>query len=99
MSETQTPANYTYIDLDDPPSWWARLFLGVMGLLMAAVIIAPWFVDLGEVGAPSTSTGSIQSGGTLCRPNTDGLPELLNPSIGSWTRLCEWFIEPELDNP
>lgn len=99
MSETQSSANYTYIDLDDAPSWWARLLLGVMGLLMAAVIIAPSFVDFGEADAPPTQTNTIQSGGTLCRPNTDGLPNLLNPSIGSWTRLCEWFIEPELDNP
>lgn len=99
MSETQTSANYTYIDLDDPPSWWARLLLGILVLLMAAVIIAPWFMDLGETDTAPAQANSIQSGGTLCRPNTDGLPNLLNPSIGSWTRLCEWFIEPELDNP
>ncbi|MCO5215577.1 MAG: hypothetical protein M9953_04795 [Thermomicrobiales bacterium] len=99
MSESQTPASYTYIDLDDPPSWWSTVLLALLGLVMAAVIIAPWFVDLGDDDTLPQAANTLQTGGTLCRPNTDGLPNLLNPSIGSWTRLCEWFIEPELSNP
>lgn len=93
----QSPAtnNHVYIDLDDPPQWWMPILSAVLVLLMVAVIVAPWFVDLDDDEATNTPLPGTSS---LCRPNTQDLPAVFNPSVSTWTRLCEWFIAPETEN-
>lgn len=91
MSEQPTD-DHDYIDLDDPPHWWAPVLSALTILLLVAVIIAPWFVSIGdEEPVPTPMPGT----NTLCRPNFADLPSLFNPTVYTWSRLCEWFIAPE----
>lgn len=84
---------FNWIELDDRPPKWGSLaaLLAVIAILI--VLVAPWMVQLNTedsamVASPERATTSV------CRPETDGLPRFLNPSIASWNRFCEWFIEP-----
>lgn len=89
---------YNYIDLDDPPRWWMSL-LGVgAATLMIAVIIAPWFVNFDFGGNESNSAANLEPTNTICQPDTSGLPDLLDPTLASWGRMCDWFLFPDAED-
>ena len=95
-----TKDEYVYIDLDRPTHWWNSL-IGVVALvLIVGVLIAPWVIDLDdETNNNSLANTTLQSSSSVCRPNNAGLPSFFDPTVASWSRFCDWFIEPDADTP
>lgn len=93
------------IDLDDPAPRWFRC-CGVIGaLLVVALLILPWTIDVDpaeDATANGNQQGQVQmqsSSGyaAVCQPRLD-FPAFAEPAISmampSWMRLCDWFVEP-----
>ena len=94
-----------FIDLDDPAPRWFRC-CGVIGaLLVLALLVVPWTIDLEPLDdATANGTGQAQmqvqsSAGyaPICEPRVD-FPAFAQPAVSvalpSWMRLCDWFVEP-----
>ncbi len=94
-----TQQDFVYIDLDDPSPWWASTVVAVAIALIVAVLIAPWMIDWDEGATSPVTAGTLESTSSVCRPNSTGLPSFLDPTVASWNRFCEWFVEPGTDNP
>jgi hypothetical protein len=94
----------TIIELDDPMPCCARIALIVAGVLLVALLIAPFVIDPGAT--KTTAEMSPRNGPTtqqrVCRPSLN-VPDLLQPVAGlampSWMRLCDWVIEPVIEAP
>lgn len=83
-----------YIDLDDRHHWWMSIVGIVAAVVIVAILAAPWVVDLGGDNSDEIVTNTLQNSGSVCRPDSSGLPTILNPTVDSWSRFCEWFIAP-----
>ena len=92
-----TSEDYVYIDLDQPTPWWGTL-VGVVAMsLIVAVLIAPWLINLDDGQQQDlVANGTLQNTSSVCRPDSDGLPGIFDPTVASWSRFCEWFIAPEM---
>lgn len=88
--------DFTWIDLDEPAPWWRSLVVIAVVAALVTVLVAPWFISL-ENEQPNVTLQSNETTNSYCRPSTDGVPNLLNPSLASWSRFCEWFLEPNVD--
>lgn len=99
---TQEPM---YIDLDDPAPRWFRYVGMVAALLVIAMLVLPWTVDLDAPGdvteiqvqqrqVPMQSSAGYSP---ICQPRLD-IPAFAEPAVSmalpSWMRLCDWFAEP-----
>ncbi len=93
------PDEFVYIDLDTPSPWWASVAGAVAVILIAAVLVAPWAIDWSDETPHQVANSTLQRSGSLCRPNSAGLPGVFDPTVASWSRFCEWFINPESDTP
>lgn len=91
------PEELVYIDLDEPVPWWSTLVGVVAIVLIALVLIAPWVISLEDDQPNTVANSTLQNTSTVCRPDSSGLPNILDPSVASWSRFCEWFIAPELN--
>lgn len=94
VESRQKPDDYVYIDLDEPRKWWSSLVGLVAIILIATILVAPWMIDLGTDQPDQVANNALQSSGSICRPDSSGLPQLLDPTVASWGRFCEWFIDP-----
>jgi hypothetical protein len=102
QSSTQEPM---IIDLDDPAPRWFRCCGVAGGLLIVAMLVLPWMIDLqtmGDATANPTGQGQVQVQSTsgyapICQPHLD-FPSFAEPAVAmalpSWMRLCDWFAEP-----
>ncbi len=90
---------FVYIDLDAPSPWWASVVGTAAAILIVAVLIAPWAINWNDESPDQVANNALQTTGTLCRPNSGGLPGFFDPTVASWNRFCEWFIEPGTDTP
>ena len=97
-SQTKTD-DFVYIDLDAPSPWWASVAAAAAAILIVAVLIAPWAIDWDSESPGQVANNTLQNSGTLCRPNSSGLPGVFDPTVASWNRFCEWFINPDTDTP
>lgn len=88
------PDDCVYIDLDDRRPWWMSLVGIVAVVVIAAVLVAPWVLDLGVDESDKIVSNTFQNSGSVCRPDASGLPTILDPTVDSWSRFCEWFIAP-----
>lgn len=94
-----TQHEFVYIDLDDPSPWWASV-VGVVAIaLIVAVLIAPWMINWDDGSTGQVTAGTLDGTSSVCRPNSTGLPSFLDPTVASWNRFCEWFVEPGVKNP
>lgn len=94
-----TSEQYVYIDLDKPTPWWGTS-VGVLAvILIASVLIAPWLIDLDDGQPDVVANSTLQNTGSVCRPDSVGLPGIFDPTVASWSRFCEWFIAPEMNPP
>jgi hypothetical protein len=88
------------IELDDPTPGWYRWAVLIGGVLVLALLIAPWLLDTSPA-EPTTEvrTQQVQTAGSdsICQPTID-IPSFAQPAasmvIPSWMRLCDWFAEP-----
>lgn len=94
----------TIIDLDDPTPCCARIALLIAGVLLVALLVAPFVIDPGTTKT-TTETSPRNLSTTqqrICRPSLN-VPDLLQPVAGlaipSWMRLCDWVIEPVIESP
>ncbi len=92
-----TSEEYVYIDLDQPTHWWGTLVGLIAATLIVGVLIAPWVIDLNDGQPDTVANSTLQSTGSICRPNANGLPGVFDPTVASWSRFCEWFIAPEIN--
>lgn len=98
MSGT-THDEYIYIDLDDPTPWWWLIATVIAAVLIVAVLIAPWVIELDNTSPePASATAPLQNATSICRPDSSGVPDVFDSSLASWNRFCEWFIAPELED-
>lgn len=95
----ESPDGLVYIDLDEPTPWWASVVVAIAIVLTASVLVAPWVVNLDDDQQTTVANSTLQNTSSVCRPDADGLPSLLDPTVASWSRFCEWFIAPELAPP
>lgn len=98
-SSPTAPQEFVYIDLDEPSPWWASMVGVVAVALIVAVLVAPWMIDWEDDSTAHVADGTLQGTSSVCRPNSAGLPTFLNPTVASWNRFCEWFVEPGADSP
>lgn len=99
MSQRSDSRELVYVDLDTPRRWWASILGLVAGAMIVAVLVAPWMINWDD-GEPNTAANNaMQTTSSVCRPDNSGIPSLLNPTVASWSRFCEWFVEPGIDNP
>lgn len=91
--------DFVYIDLDEPSPWWASTVAVVAVALIVVVLIAPWMIDWDDGPTSQVAAGTLQGTSSVCRPNSVGLPSFLDPTVASWNRFCEWFVEPGGDTP
>jgi hypothetical protein len=94
-----TQQEFVYIDLDDPSPWWASTVGVVAVALIVAVLVAPWMIDWEDGSTSQVAAGTLEGTSSVCRPNSTGLPSFLDPTVASWNRFCEWFVEPGADTP
>lgn len=92
-----TSSDYVYIDLDTPTPWWGTLVGMIAVALIVAVLVAPWVIELDDGQPDVVANGTLQTTGSLCRPDSNGLPGIFDPTVASWSRFCEWFIAPEIN--
>lgn len=83
-----------YIDLDEPRRWWTTLFGMIAVVVILAVLIGPWMIDLDGSEQENLANNTLQNSGSVCRPDSNGVPSFLDPTVASWSRFCEWFITP-----
>lgn len=93
------------IDLDDPVPRWLRYSAVAGAMLIAALLLLPWTIDVdttGDANTTRTQPGQAQMQSTagyaaICEPRID-FPSFAEPAISmampSWMRLCDWFAEP-----
>lgn len=88
------------IELDEPTPRWFRYCAIVITLVIVALVIAPWVIDVDEpTDVDASQTRQTQSTGyaPVCQPTLD-IPSFAAPAasvaIPSWMRLCDWFAEP-----
>lgn len=94
-STTQTTTDeYVYIDLDERNQWWIPIAIVIAATLVIAVLVAPWAIDLDSNQSDAPGNTTVQANSTICRPDSTGVPALFDPTLDSWSRLCEWFIAP-----
>jgi len=86
--------DHVYIDLDDPTRWWLSIVGFAAIVLIAAVLVGPWLINIDGDESDSLVTTTLQTSGSVCRPNSNGVPAFLDPTVASWNRFCEWFIAP-----
>lgn len=91
------PDGLVYIDLEEPAPWWRSLVGLVVAILIALVLVAPWVIDRADHPADVVAHTALQTTNSVCRPNSSGLPGILDPTLASWGRFCEWFIAPDTD--
>lgn len=91
--------DFVYVDLDEPSPWWASVVGAAAAMLIAAVLVAPWAIDWNDDTPEQVASNTLQDSSSLCRPNSAGLPALFDPTVASWSRFCEWFIDPDTDAP
>lgn len=94
-----TTEDYVYIDLDRPSHWWSSLIGAIAIVLIVGVLVAPWAIDWSDPSPTDVSGNGLQGSGGVCRPDNSGLPGFFDPSLASWSRFCDWFIEPDTDSP
>lgn len=99
MAQEITTEECVYIDLDEPTPWWASLVGIVAVVLIAGVLVAPWVIDIGNEPPDQIANNTLQSSSNVCRPNSEGVPGFFDPTMASWNRFCEWFIDPGNDAP
>lgn len=94
----KAPSNeFTYIELDDKMPWWTSVVALIAVIAIVAVLVAPWVVNLDN--EENSVAASVQSqSSSYCRPEANDLPRFLNPTMASWNRFCEWFVEPNIEN-
>lgn len=95
----QSTDDYVYIDLDEPVTWWQTLFGLVAIALIISVLVAPWMIDLDDGQANAAANSTLQNTRSVCRPDSSGLPGVFDPTVASWSRFCEWFIDPQVNRP
>lgn len=95
----QAAEEYVYIDLDEPTRWWSALVGVIVIALIASVLVAPWVIELDDDQQENVANQTLQNTSTLCRPDSSGLPGIFDPSVASWSRFCEWFIDPPSNTP
>lgn len=93
----QPTEDYVYIDLDDPSPWWSSVVGAAAIILIAIVLVAPWAIDLDDGQPDVVANSTLQNTGSVCRPDASGLPGFFDPSVASWSRFCDWFIDPQLN--
>lgn len=98
-SPNSAQQEFVYIDLDDPSPWWVSVVGAVAVAIIVAVLIAPWMIDWDDDSTAEVAAGTLQGTSSVCRPNSVGLPAFLDPSLASWNRFCEWFVEPNTESP
>lgn len=91
-----TSEEFVYIDLDQPTPWWGTLVGIIAVAFIIAVLIAPWLIQLDDGQQDLVANSSLQNTNSVCRPDSDGLPGVFDPTVASWSRFCEWFIAPEI---
>lgn len=90
------------IELDDPPPRGAR-FIGVaVGILIFALVIAPFVLNYSTKSDETVIARTPPaSHNQFCQPAFD-LPSALDPvtsfAIPSWMRLCDW-LSPPIEQP
>lgn len=99
VKSSKSKDEYVYIDLDDPSRWWQTLIGVIAVVLIATVLVAPWAIDLDDDQPEVVANATLQNTGSVCRPNASGLPSIFDPSVASWSRFCEWFIDPQVNPP
>lgn len=92
-----TSEDYVYIDLDQPAPWWGTLVGIIAVVFIAAVLIAPWMIELDDAQPDMVANSTFQNTNSVCRPDSGGLPGIFDPTVASWSRFCEWFIAPEVN--
>lgn len=99
VESSRAQEEYVYIDLDEPTRWW-QSFIGVIAIvLIATVLAAPWVTDLDDGQSESVANAALQNTSSICRPDSSGVPSLFDPTVASWSRFCEWFIDPQINQP
>jgi len=91
------------IELDDPPPRGAKFIGLAIGILIIALLMAPFILD--RLTTPddidATQTPLATRNEQICQPDVD-LPSVLDPmtnfALPSWMRLCDWFSPPQ-DQP
>lgn len=98
VESSRANEEYVYIDLDEPSRWWQTLIGLIAVVLIASVLVAPWIIDLDD--QPETvANNALQNTSSICRPDASGLPSIFDPSVASWSRFCDWFIDPQVSPP
>lgn len=90
---------YVYIELDRPSHWWNSVIGIIAIVLISGVLVAPWMINLDDETNGNVARNTLQSSSTVCRPNSTGLPTFLDPTVASWSRFCDWFIDPDVGAP
>lgn len=83
-----------YIDLDEPRRWWVTIVGFVAVIVILCVLVGPWMINLDGSEPESLANAALQNSGSVCRPDSSGIPGFLDPTVASWSRFCEWFIAP-----
>lgn len=99
IESRQSKEEFVYIDLDDPSRWWQTLIGAIVVVLIAGVLVAPWLIDLDNSQPNAVANAALQNTSSICRPNASGLPSVFDPTVASWSRFCEWFIDPQINQP
>lgn len=99
ISPDSTTNDYVYVELDKPSPWWSSLIGVIAIVLIVGVLVAPWAIDWTNDSSNNVANNTLQSSSSVCRPNNAGVPGFFDPTIASWNRFCEWFIEPDVDAP
>lgn len=99
LESRQPTDDYAYIDLDEPTRWWQGLIGFIAIVLIATVLVAPWVIDLDDGQPDVVANSALQNTSSVCRPDASGLPAFFDPSVASWSRFCDWFIDPQLNPP
>lgn len=93
------------IELDDPTPRWFRYGAIAITLVIAALVVAPWVIDVDTTSDVDANQPQqqVQSNGyaPVCQPTLD-IPSFAEPAasmaLPSWMRLCDWFAQP-VGNP
>jgi hypothetical protein len=95
-----SPREPIIIELDDPTPRWYRYGGFAIAIVVVALLLAPWLIDIDRADDLKPSgTQQVQASGyaPVCQPTLD-LPSFAEPAasvaLPSWMRICDWFAEP-----